>query len=99
VEGLERGGRERRFSLGAGLSDRQAGVAETIAHLRGPEFVVELNEGFQFAQVMGVAERMEMASRRARETGSGEGEASLKPPGRGNRGAEGRLRPSLEPAG
>jgi hypothetical protein len=54
---LERGGRERRFSLGAGFPDRLASVAETIAHLRCPQFVVELNQGFEFAQMVSVAEQ------------------------------------------
>ena len=58
MEGLERGGRERRFSLGAGLPDRLAGVAETIARACRPGLIVERNEGFEFAQVVSVAERM-----------------------------------------
>ena len=58
MEGLERGGRERRFSLGAGLPDRLAGVAETIAHACRPGLIVERNEGFEFAQMVSVAERM-----------------------------------------
>lgn len=58
MEGLERGGRERRFSLGAGLPDRLEGIAETIAHACRPGLIVERNEGFEFEQMVSVAERM-----------------------------------------
>jgi hypothetical protein len=49
MEGLEGGGRKRRFALGASVPRPPGRRRETITHLRGPRLVVERNESLEFA--------------------------------------------------
>ena len=49
---------ERVFAPRPRVADRPVGVAEQIAHGLGPRFMIEFDQRLEFAQMMGVAERM-----------------------------------------
>ncbi len=55
-EGLEVIGRKRAGARLAGFVDCEIGRKQHVAHVFGPGFVIELDQAFEFAQDMGVAE-------------------------------------------
>ena len=61
VEGREEVRGEGRCAAAAGLADRPAGFEEKVAHAGRPRLRVEGDQRLQFAQVMGVAQRMRCA--------------------------------------
>ena len=54
-QGAQNGGRQRRCALDDRGADTFVGVEEKIAHLPGPLLFVDVDQGLEFAQVMGVA--------------------------------------------
>ena len=58
VEALENGGVERAFAPRLGVPDRPVGVEQAIAHGRRPRLMIEFDQRLEFAQMMGVAERV-----------------------------------------
>ena len=58
MEGFERLRGESGWAAGAGFPGRLAGIAETVAHGRRPGLGVERDDRLEFAQMVGVAERM-----------------------------------------
>jgi hypothetical protein len=58
VEALEKGGVERSFAPRFGFPDRPVGLEQEIAHGSRPRLMIEFDQRFEFAQVVGVAERV-----------------------------------------
>src|SRR5882757_8504494 len=57
VEALEKGAVERSFAPRFGVPDRPVGVEQEIAHGSRPRLMIEFDQRFELAQVVGVAER------------------------------------------
>ena len=57
--------RQRRSALDVGAADGCVGLDEKVAHLPGPLLFVDVDQGLEFAQVMGVAQRVPDAGQRA----------------------------------
>ena len=54
-QGAQNGRRQRRRAFGDGGADAFVGLEEKIAHLPGPLLLVDVDQGLEFAQMMGVA--------------------------------------------
>ena len=57
-QGAQNEGRQRRRALGDSAAHGAVGLDEKIAHLSGPLLFVDVDQGFEFAQMMGVAQRV-----------------------------------------
>ena len=57
-QGAENGGWQRRRALDSGAPHGAVGLEEKIAHLPGPLLLVDVDQGLEFAQVMGLAQRV-----------------------------------------
>ena len=54
-QGAQNGRRQRRRAFGDRGADTFVGVEEKVAHLPGPLLLVDVDQGLEFAQMMGVA--------------------------------------------